>query len=165
MLFFSRQRLSLKFEFRAGLPSIGITTCTTSLHHHAPTPATNKGQHHLPSLLLTFVAIMEKERCHGCNKWFNDKEVLASCWYSQMYDQCITDPNTQFLLCLEAYVDKTAKSAGITSYAGEPFLLSAMHLKKSVREDSSAWFVQAYLPDLEVGSSAKKQQRHHPKSN
>ena len=88
----------------------------------------------------------------------NDKEVLASYWYSQTYDQCITDPNTQFLLCLEAYVDKTAKSAGITSYAGEPFLLSAMHLKKSVREDSSTWFVQAYLPDLEVGSSAKKQQ-------
>ena len=89
----------------------------------------------------------------------NDKEVLASYWYSKTYDQCITDPNTQFLLCLEAYVDKTAKSAGITSYAGEPFLLSAVHLKKSVREDSSAWFVQAYLPDLEVGSSAKKRQQ------
>jgi hypothetical protein len=71
------------------------------------------------------------------------------------------DPDTQFLLCLEAYVDKTAKNAGLTSYAGEPFLLSALHLKKSLREHSSAWFVQAYLPDLESGSSAKKQQHSH----
>jgi hypothetical protein len=41
----------------------------------------------------------------------NDKEVLASYWYSKTYDKYITDPDTQFLLCLEAYVDKmTIKS-------------------------------------------------------
>jgi hypothetical protein len=72
------------------------------------------------------------------------------------YDEYITDPNTQFLLCLKAYVDKTAKNAGLTSYAGEPFLVSALHLKKHLKEHSSAWFVHAYLPDLESGSSAKK---------
>jgi hypothetical protein len=91
----------------------------------------------------------------------NDKEVLASYWYSKTYDKYITDPDTQFLLCLEAYVDKTAKNTGLTSYAGEPFLLSALHLKKSVREHSSAWFVQAYLPELESGSSARKKQYSH----
>jgi hypothetical protein len=88
----------------------------------------------------------------------NDKEVLASYWYSKTYDKYINDPNTHFLLCLEAYVDKTAKNTGLTSYAGEPFLLSALHLKKSLREHSSAWFEQAYLPNLESGSSAKKKQ-------
>jgi hypothetical protein len=51
-------------------------------------------------------------------------------------------------------VDKTAKNAGLTSYAGEPFLLSVLHLKKSLREHSSAWFVQA-------GSSAKKKPYSH----
>jgi hypothetical protein len=81
----------------------------------------------------------------------NDKEVLASYCYSKTYDEYITDPDTQFLLCLEVNMDKTAKNAGLTSYAGEPFLLSALHLKKSLREHSSAWFVQAYLPDLESG--------------
>jgi hypothetical protein len=91
----------------------------------------------------------------------NDKEVLTSYWYSKTYDEYITDPNTQFLLCLEAYVDKTAKNAGLTSYAGEPFLLSLLHLKKSLREHSSAWFVKAYLPNLESGSSAKKKQYSH----
>jgi hypothetical protein len=60
----------------------------------------------------------------------NDKEVLASYWYRKTYDEYITDPDTQFLLCLEAYMDKTAKNAGLTSYAGEPFLVSALHLKK-----------------------------------
>jgi hypothetical protein len=88
----------------------------------------------------------------------NDKEVLASYWYSKTYYEHIMDPNTQFLLCLEVYVDKTAKNAGLTSYAGEPILLPVLHLKKSLREHSSAWFVQAYLPDLESGSSAKKKQ-------
>jgi hypothetical protein len=77
------------------------------------------------------------------------------------YDKYITDPNTQFLLCLEAYMDKTAKNAGLTSYAGEPFLLSALHFKKSLREHSSACFVQVYLPNLESGSSAKKKQYSH----
>jgi hypothetical protein len=87
--------------------------------------------------------------------------VLASYWYSKTYNKYITDPNTQFLLGLEVYVDKTAKNAGLTSYAGEPFLLSVLHLKKSLREHLSAWFVQAYLPDLESGSSAKKKQYSH----
>jgi hypothetical protein len=91
----------------------------------------------------------------------NDKEVLASYLYSKTYDEYIMDPDTQFLLCLEVYVDKTAKNAGLTSYAGEPFLVSVLHLKKPLREHSSAWFVQAYLPDLESGSSAKKKQYSH----
>jgi hypothetical protein len=91
----------------------------------------------------------------------NDKEVLSSYWYSKTYNEYIMDPDTQFLLCLEAYVDKTAKNAGLTSYAGEPFLLSAPHLKKSLRDHLSAWFVQAYLPDLESGSSARKKQYSH----
>jgi hypothetical protein len=76
----------------------------------------------------------------------NDKEVLASYWYSKTYDEYITDPDTQFLLCLEAYVDKTAKNAGLTSCAGEPFLVSALHLKKPLREHSSAWLVCAGVP-------------------
>jgi hypothetical protein len=71
----------------------------------------------------------------------DDKEMLASYWYSKMWDKNITNPNTQFLLCLEAYVDKTGRSAGLTSYCGEPFLLSALHLKKSVWEHLGAWLV------------------------
>jgi hypothetical protein len=90
----------------------------------------------------------------------NDKEVLASYWYSKTYDEYITDPNTQFLLCLDVYIDKTAKNAGLTSYAGEPFLLSALHLKKSLTEHSSAWFVQAYLPNMDCLSAKKKQCSH-----
>jgi hypothetical protein len=58
-------------------------------------------------------------------------------------------------------MDKTAKNVGLTSYAGEPFLLSVLHLKKPLREHLSAWFVQAYFPNLEAGSSAKKQQYSH----
>jgi hypothetical protein len=72
--------------------------------------------------------------------------VLASYWYSKTYEEYITDPDTQFLHCLETYMDKTAKNAGLTSYAGEPFLLSVLHLKKSLREHSSAWFSRCTYP-------------------
>jgi hypothetical protein len=91
----------------------------------------------------------------------DDKEMLASYWYSKTWDENITNPNTQFLLCLKAYIDKTDKSARLTSYCGKPFLLSALHLKKSVQEQSGAWLVQAYLLDLEAGSSTKKKKYSH----
>jgi hypothetical protein len=91
----------------------------------------------------------------------DDKEILASYWYSKEWDKNITNPNTQVLLCLEAYINKTGKSAGLTSYCGEPFLLSSLHLKKSVQEQSGAWLVQAYLPNLEPGFSAKKYSHSH----
>jgi hypothetical protein len=91
----------------------------------------------------------------------DDKEMLASYWYSKMWDDNITNPNTQFLVCLKAYIDKTGESARLTSYCGEPFPLSALHLKKSVWEQSGAWRVQADLPDLEAGSSAKKRKYSH----
>jgi hypothetical protein len=115
-------------------------------------------------LLDPFLFSTKYNLVNGDNSWgkyvssdlTNDKEVLTSYWYSKTYDEYITDPNTQFLLCLEAYVDETAKNAGLTSYADDPILLSALHLKKSLREHSSAWFVQAYLPNLESGSSAEE---------
>jgi hypothetical protein len=52
----------------------------------------------------------------------SDKEVLASYWYSKTYDKYITNPETQFLLPLEMYLDKMGKTAGMTSYCGEPHL-------------------------------------------
>jgi hypothetical protein len=120
-------------------------------------------------LLYPFLFGHKDYLVNGDNPWgkylssdpANDKEVLTCYWYSKTYDKYITDPNTQFLLCLEAYLDKTAKNAGLTSYAGEPFLVSVVHLKKPLREHSSAWFVQVYLPGLESGSSAKKKQYSH----
>jgi hypothetical protein len=49
----------------------------------------------------------------------------------------------------------------LTSYAGEPFLLSVLHLNKPLREHSSAWILQAYLLNLEADLSTKKQQYSH----
>jgi hypothetical protein len=49
----------------------------------------------------------------------DDKEMLASYCYSKTWDENIANANTQFLLCLEAYIDKTGKSAGLTSYCGK----------------------------------------------
>jgi hypothetical protein len=62
----------------------------------------------------------------------NHRELLASYRYSKTNDQLIKDPDTQFLLSLDAYVDKTGKTAGMTSYCGKPFMMLPLHLKKSV---------------------------------
>jgi hypothetical protein len=105
-------------------------------------------------LLDPFLSRNKDNLANGDNPWGkyvssdlnNDKEVLASYWYSKTYDEYIMDPNTQFLLCLEVYVDKTAKNACLTSYAGEPFLLSALHLKKQVSQGTFECMVCACIP-------------------
>jgi hypothetical protein len=66
-------------------------------------------------LLDPFLFSNKYNLVNGDNPWgkyvssnlTNDKEVLASYWYSKTYDEYITDPDTQFLLCLEACTTKT----------------------------------------------------------
>jgi hypothetical protein len=154
-------QLHLRMAPRA-LLSIIVIANNQSLYKPDPLKCLMMQDH----LLDPFLFGNKNNLVNGDNPWGkyissnpnNEKEVLASYWYSKTYDEYITDPDTQVLLYLEAYVDKTAKNVGLTSYAGEPFLLSALHLKKSLREHSSAWFVQAYLPDLE---SVHPQRRSH----
>jgi hypothetical protein len=52
----------------------------------------------------------------------------------------IPTPNSSYAL-RPTPTSKTGKSARLTSYCSEPFLLSALHLKKSVWEQSGAWLV------------------------
>jgi hypothetical protein len=68
---FCKQLLAISISILS-LPTqhwLCIITCRTSLQHVA-TPPTNTQHHYLLFLLLTVVVIMEKEECHGCNKWF-----------------------------------------------------------------------------------------------
>ena len=97
------------------------------------------------------------------------KECLASRHYSESYDLCIDDvngPPKQLFLPIDVYLDKSGKTAGITSSCGEPVLMTTPLLKSSVREDPSSWCLLGFIPDLEKTSSAKKQQegqRKHEK--
>jgi len=86
----------------------------------------------------------------------SDKEVLASYWYSKTYDEHITDPETEFLLPLEIYLDKTGKTAGMTSYCGEPLMWASVLLTYAIRQYHDTWCIQGYINDLEKTSSAKK---------
>ncbi len=130
------------------------TEGTPQYHHRCNEPVTVQAwpfeQMMQDHLLDPFMFGNKDNLVNGDNPWGkyvssdpnNDKEVLASYWYSKTDNEYITAPDTQFLLCLEVYMDKTSKNAGLTSYAGEPFLLSVLHLKKSLREHLSAWFVR-----------------------
>ena len=89
------------------------------------------------------------------------KEYLASRHYSESYDLCVDDasgPPRQLFLPIDVYLDKSGKTAGITSSCGEPVLMTTSLLKSSVREDPSSWCLLGFIPDLEKTSSAKKQQ-------
>jgi hypothetical protein len=97
------------------------------------------------------------------------KEYLASRHYSQSYDLCINDvdgPPRQLFFPFDIYLDKSGKTARITSSFGEPVLMTTLLLKSSVREDPSSWCLLGFIPDLEKTSSAKKNQeaqRKHEK--
>jgi hypothetical protein len=86
----------------------------------------------------------------------SDKEVLASYWYSKTYDEYITDPETQFLLPLEIYLDKTGKTADMTSYCGETLIWASVLLRYAICQDNETWRVQGYINNLEKTLSAKK---------
>ena len=91
----------------------------------------------------------------------DSKEYLAGMHYSESYDLCVDDvdgPPRQFFFPLEIYLDKSGKTAGITSSCGEPLLMTTPLLKSSVREDPSSWCLLGFIPDLEKTSSAKKKQ-------
>jgi hypothetical protein len=55
-------------------------------------------------------------------------------------------------------MDKSGKTAGITSSCGEPILMTSPLLMSSVREDPSSWCLLGFIPDLEKTSLAKKKQ-------
>jgi hypothetical protein len=86
------------------------------------------------------------------------KEYLTSHHYSKTYDMAVKNPDTDFLLPIKIYIDKTGKTAQITSTCGEPILVLMPLLKKWVREQPSAWQVLMFISNLEKGSSAKKRQ-------
>jgi hypothetical protein len=83
-------------------------------------------------------------------------ELLSGRFYSESYDMKINDPTKEFLFVMDIYLDKTGKSAGITSSCGEPVIWTTPLLTSEVREHRYAWNLLGLIADLESGSSAKK---------
>jgi hypothetical protein len=50
----------------------------------------------------------------------SDQKILASYWYCKTYDNQISDTQTEFLLPIEVYMDKTGKTTGLQLYCGDP---------------------------------------------
>lgn len=86
----------------------------------------------------------------------NDTELLSGRFYSDSYDLKIADPSKELLVVIDMYLDKTGKSAGITSSCGEPLIWTTPLLSQKVRENHYAWNLLGFIADLETGSSAKK---------
>jgi hypothetical protein len=70
----------------------------------------------------------------------------------------IKDPTKEFLFVMDIYLDKTGKSAGITSSCSAPVIWTTPLLTSEVREQTYAWNLLGLIEDLESGSSAKKKQ-------
>jgi hypothetical protein len=88
----------------------------------------------------------------------NDTELLSGQFYSESYDMKINDPMKEFLLVMDIYLDKTGKSAGITSSCGKPVIWTTPLLTSEVWEHPYAWNLLGLIADLESGSLAKKKQ-------
>jgi hypothetical protein len=90
----------------------------------------------------------------------NDMELLSGRFYSESYDMKINDPTKEFLLVMDIYLDKTGKSAGITSSCSKPVIWTTTPLLTIVKFGSTqyAWNQLGLIADLESGSSAKKKQ-------
>jgi hypothetical protein len=88
----------------------------------------------------------------------NDTELLSGRFYSESYDMKIKDPTKEFLFVMDIYLDKTGKSAGITSSCGKLVIWTTPLLTSEVREHPYAWNLLGLIADLESGSSAKKKQ-------
>jgi hypothetical protein len=81
----------------------------------------------------------------------NDMELLSGWFYSESYDMKINDPTKEFLLAMDIYLDKTGKSAGITSSCGELVIWTTTLLTSEVQEHPYAWNLLGLIADLESG--------------
>ena len=88
-----------------------------------------------------------------------DRELLAGQWYSRTWDAKIADPEKEFLLVIELYLDKTGRNASLKLYCGEPVIMSTPLLNQACRQDASAWRLLGFIEDLDTYSSAKKAQQ------
>jgi len=74
-------------------------------------------------------------------------EMMDGKWYSDAYDRCINDPNTQFLMPILLYIDKTHIDLN-SRFGLEPVMFTVANLNQSTRAKDSAWkhlgFVSQY---------------------
>jgi hypothetical protein len=54
----------------------------------------------------------------------SDQELLGSCWQSETYELWISEPDKEFLLPLELYIDKTGKASALQLYCGAYYLVN-----------------------------------------
>jgi hypothetical protein len=69
----------------------------------------------------------------------NNTELLSGRFYRDSYNMKRTDPLKEPILVLDIYLDKTGKSASITSSYGEPLIWTTPSLFRKVQEHPYAW--------------------------
>jgi hypothetical protein len=82
--------------------------------------------------------------------------LLGSYWQSKTYELLISEPDKEFLLLLELYIDKTGKNLALQSYCGKPMIWSMPLLTQSFQQKAGTWRPVGFVLDLKVLSSAKK---------
>ncbi len=60
--------------------------------------------------------------------------MLGSYWQSKTYELLISEPDKEFLLLLELYIDKTGENLALQSYCGKPMIWSMPLLTQSFQQ-------------------------------
>jgi hypothetical protein len=84
-------------------------------------------------------------------------EVISGKVYQDTYDMVIKDPKAEHLTAYNMYLDKGSSGNAQKRYnAPEPVAIVCAYLKRAFRNLVKNWIMLGFVPDLELGSSAKK---------
>jgi hypothetical protein len=83
-------------------------------------------------------------------------EILSGRVYQDTYNQVIQNPETEYLAAYYMYLDKASSGDAQQRYNAEPVAIVCAYLKRLSRNMVKNWIMLGFIPDLELGSSAKK---------
>jgi hypothetical protein len=84
-------------------------------------------------------------------------EIISGKVYQDTYNRLIKDPDKEHLAVYTAYLDKASSGDAQQRYNAEPVTIVCSYLKRLFRNMVKNWIILGFIPDLELGSSAKKQ--------
>jgi hypothetical protein len=91
-------------------------------------------------------------------------EVISGKVFQNTYDMVIKDPETEHLATYYMYLDKASSGDAQQRYNAEPVAVVCAYLKRLFRNMVKNWIMLGFIPDLELGSSAKKKKYRNTKS-
>ncbi len=90
-------------------------------------------------------------------------KVLDGSWYQQTIQRIMTDPESEMILPIIMYLDKTGIDA-YQRYGLEPLTFTTAVINRKTRNQTKSWRPLGFIPDLDLSSRAAKTAARQKKS-